>query len=337
MQAGENPTVVTQRLIAEKVGVSQRLVAYALNGNGRMGAETRRRVLEEASRLGYRPNRAAQALVTGRSNLVALCLPHLATAFCSEVVRVVESLVRPLPYDLVVTGLGSGEDNEQGGHFPLSQWPMDGALFLDPTHLPKPPHPWGDFRIVVMGRQMQNNANIYDYVCVDLGTAAREAMAHLRSRGCKKIAYMAPAAMFVAGEGRYDAYAEEIALAGHAPILIPLETEGKTRAVAAATFHEFINEHGHPDGLMCGDDEIAIGICRTLRKLGLQIPQDVAIVGCDGIQDTEDMQPTLTTIELPVDEMVDQAWKLLMQRLENPELPGQSVTLQARLIHRDSS
>ncbi len=336
MRTEEN-TTVTQRLIAERVGVSQRLVAYALNGNGRMGAETRRKVLDEANRLGYRPNRAARALVTGRSNLIALCLPHLASTLSNEIIYAVESMIRPLPYDLIVTGIdGINPDGSNIAHF-LSQWSVDGALFVDPTWLPILPALRDHLRITVMGRQSHPNAAAFDYVCVDVKAAAHEAMQHLHEIGCRKIAYLAYQSAIDAGEGRYHAYLEKTKAYGQEPLLITFENNGRMRPQAAATLQEYLSHNPAFDGLLCINDEVALGAYRAIKTAGLKIPRDVAVMGFDGVIDTTEVTPTLTTVELPVSEMISQAWQLLLQRMEYPELPTRSITLQAHPIHREST
>src|SRR5690606_18262387 len=94
---------VTQQDIAEKLGVSRRLVSYALNGENGVGAEMRAKILTVADEMGYRTNRTAKALVTGRTHQIALCLPSLTQSFHAQFIQHFETLVRETPYDLLVS------------------------------------------------------------------------------------------------------------------------------------------------------------------------------------------------------------------------------------------
>ena len=76
---------------------------------------------------------------------------------------------------------------------------------------------------------------------------------------------------------------------------------------------------------------------RALRSLKMRVPHDVKIVGCDGIMDAEDCEPSLSTIELPVEAMCRKAWQMLLCRLDNPQLAPQRATLPTQLLIRDSS
>ena len=92
----------TQQMIADRIGISQRLVSYALSGSTRVNKETRRRVLEAAEEMNYRPNNAARALSTGRSQLIALRLPNIETWYGLRVLSALRVLAEESSYDLVI-------------------------------------------------------------------------------------------------------------------------------------------------------------------------------------------------------------------------------------------
>jgi len=85
------------------------------------------------------------------------------------------------------------------------------------------------------------------------------------------------------------------------------------------------------------NDDLAIGSFRALRDLNVLVPDAVGLVGCDGIEDTEYMDPTITTIVQPVAEMCKKAWEYLRNRLEDPGIAQQNTTLQCKLDIRQST
>ena len=100
---------------------------------------------------------------------------------------------------------------------------------------------------------------------------------------------------------------------------------------------EYIREHGCPEAIFCRNDHMALGAYRALRDHGKRVPEDVAIVGCDGIPEAKYLDAPLTTIEQPLAEMCALGWKFLKQRIENPELPQQAAVLMSDLVVRKSS
>ena len=103
------------------------------------------------------------------------------------------------------------------------------------------------------------------------------------------------------------------------------------------SIQEFIRGQGCPEAIFCHSDDVALGIYRGLRDMQLRVPQDVALVGCDGIQDTEYLESPITTLVQPIAEICETAWRFLLQRLENPGLDRQQAVLQPGLAIRESS
>jgi LacI family transcriptional regulator len=94
---------------------------------------------------------------------------------------------------------------------------------------------------------------------------------------------------------------------------------------------------GGVDALFCNNDDLALGAYRGLREAGLRVPDDVMLVGCDGIEDMQFLEQPLTTIAIPVEEMCALAWRFLRRRIENPDTPLQHALLQPTLVVRESS
>jgi len=330
---------VTLKDVAEKVGVSQRLVAYALNGNGRVGPVTRERIIEEARRLGYRPNRAARTLVTGRSQLLALCLPKLATAYGDAVTRIMESMARPSEYDLMVTRMGDGGNSAH----PTSLLPrglvqVDGAFLLQPPRLPMAPELSVIKRAVVMGVGYGQAFDSMDYVRVDLAAAARAAVSALLKSRPRRFAYMTTIGFGPApGEVRWDAYVAGAKLIGQRPICITLARDTDLSSDARNALLHYVKSNKCPDAIMCSNDEIAIGVLRALRELDIIVPRDVVLTGCDGIDYAQDVCPPLSTIAQPFAKMLEISWGFMMRRLEAPDEPPQHAVIDAQFIARQSS
>jgi DNA-binding LacI/PurR family transcriptional regulator len=326
---------VTQHDIAKKLGISQRLVSYALTGHPYVNEEMRARIKQEAERLGYRPSRSARALVTGRTYQITLCFPFLGPSHYNEIIRRFEILARQTPYDLLVC---TYDPNGKDGHSP--QFTVDGMIFVSPAsrlamHINCP--------VVVVQNQMtrpvQAHEEVMDRVQIDTANAANAAMDHLWDEGFRRIAYVAPKHMMDPEDFRYSSYLEKMAAAGLPPELITLPIPGEELICQNAhdVLKEHFGEHGFPDAIFCSNDDIGIGAYGALQEMGRRIPHETAVLGFDDFDYAKYLTPPLSSVSMPVQEACRRAWEMLMQRIENASLPPQFERFDAQLVVRKSS
>ena len=333
--------MVTIAQIAEKVGVSSATVSYVLNKrDAKVGISegTRLRVLSTASALGYQPNRAGRALATGKSSLVALWMPHLLSAFYAKMVYSIEMEVRRSAYDLIVSGV-RGDDPTSIPNTIALPCHVDGVLAFDtdyPAELANTP---GSPAVVTLGVHDANPVDLKtDTITVDLEPGAQAAMRHLLAQGYRRIAFMSGVDNCHENEIRYATYARSMREAGLHPEYIHGSTHVvRSRPMAREVLKAYVAGRGCPEAIFCLNDEWAIGVCRALRELGLKIPTDVAVVGCDGIDDAEYYEPPLSTIGQPFEEMSRLAWRMLCERMEDRSAPLRRVNLTAQFVERESS
>jgi DNA-binding LacI/PurR family transcriptional regulator len=179
-----------------------------------------------------------------------------------------------------------------------------------------------------------------DHVEVDLHYGAVQAVRHLVDGGRKRIAYLTMENLTYEGDPRTDAYRQEMKRAGFGDEMIyqnhsPLPAAQSADALDAVA--RYVKEHGTPDAIFCRNDHMALGAYRALRDHGLRVPEDVALVGCDGIAEAKYLDSPLTTIEQPIAEMCKIGWRFLKQRLDDASLPRQSALLMSELVVRRSS
>jgi LacI family transcriptional regulator len=174
------------------------------------------------------------------------------------------------------------------------------------------------------------------FVGVDLRPGAEEAMDHLLATGRKRSAYMAPWNSDLLGTGpRYEAYMAKMAAAGCEAVTI------SATAVTLAGVRESLARHFHsklaPDAILCMNDDLAIASAFALQDFGLRIGEDVALVGFDGIEETEQCPVPITTVCQPMEEMCALTYDFLKAQLEDPSAPLQQRILKPILVIRESS
>ncbi len=324
---------VTIKDIASRVGVSATVVSQVLRGvEGSMVSHaTRERILETAQELGYRPNRLARALVSGKTQTIAIWRHGVYTAFHAWVMHQCALRAYEDGYEVIIRDFTSVRENSVWIH--LSD--VDGVLAHECVahvrmlleHYPGilPP-------VVSMGVYVVPEC---DHVTVDLYPAARASVEHLIQQGCRRIAFVADEPAQSVGEPRYEAYRAVLEEAGLPQEFLALHDA--SRPQARRILCEYFQTRGAPEGIFCHNDDTAIVCLRALHDLGIRVPDDAAVIGCDGIVESEYTVPELSTIVQPIEQMCRHGWMLLKQRMEHPTRPRQEVVLQARFVPRGSS
>lgn len=324
--------MVTQAQIAKKLGVSRQLVTFALSGYPQISQESRERILAAAREMGYKPNFYARALKKGRSGIVGLWIPDQISTHYTHVARELNRLVKAARHELIVSEVSLAEDQQMLSHVPMDgifvvDAPAQAEIYLSSATTSKVP-------IISMGADCCENT---DAVQVDLFAGVLEVMDHLIRSGLRRIAH----ATFVREDsplaGRRLGYVKAMRKAKLKPEFIYYPLTEQQRAITRQLIQDYVREHGCPDAIFCHSDDVALGIYRGLCDLKLRVPEDVVLVGCDGIQDTEYLECQITTLVQPVAAMCATAWQFLMQRMEHLPAKLQKAKLNPKLVVRDSS
>ncbi len=323
---------VTLRDIAKQVGVSHATVSFVLNNRLNMGITeaTRQRVLAAAAELGYKPNRAARALTTGRTEMLAICLPSTAEGYYYAILHAIQNEMKSSDYELVVwqsntDGISKKKPGDLNidGYFVLDIDTTD-QVFANGDGIRKP-----GINIGLVARDG------WDNVIIDVSEAAVQAFKHLIDVGCRRIAYLRPA---TSGEPKDSLYQTFRSLKSTPGISTDeIQCNGHDRIKVMEAIRDYVARWGAPEGILCFNDSFAIAAKRAFSELGIRTPADVAIVGCGGIEEVEYAWPPITTISHPIPEICKTAWNFLQHRLEWPTDQIQSASFKASFVPREST
>jgi LacI family transcriptional regulator len=325
--AAEMKRTATIRDVAREANVSIAAVSYALNGGGTISEEVRARVRDVAGRLGYRPNRSAQAVRTGKSMTLGLVLPDLRNPYFPELAQSVERAARNSGYTVVLIDTRNSLGEEEEGLRHLEQRGVDGLIWCRTSM--KQPTP-ADFNapVVVIGPA----ETVCDTVTADDTKGGRLIGRHLLKMGHRSIGIISGVGISDERNDRRSGLLAEID--GHAKVVWEAQTPRNTMELEPQVVEHILRDD--VTAISCGNDLIAIGVLRALRKAGRRVPEDVSVVGFDDIPWAEIVTPTLTTINQPVSEMAAAALTLLLDRLQEPERPVRHFKVGVKLIERES-
>lgn len=321
--------------LAARLSLSKGTVSRILNDKGdAFSEETRNRVLSVAREIGYAPNPLARALATGKSGFIALWVQTLSTSYHAQIAHAMEESLEKDGYQIAVTPFGRlGRNRETYTGTPAG---VDGVIaheiygdiwpFLFRNSSQKVP-------VVTTGILAPKES--HDHVQVTITNAVIEAITHLVETKRKRIAYASNDMALRVRDHRYIAYHTIMGGHGLTPELIDLP--GSDRRSIRAYLRNYFSEKGAPGAILCHNDDTAIVAYRALCDVGLSVPEDCALVGCDGIPDTEYLPVPITTIVQPFTEISETACQFLQRRLAEPDAPPQRVVLSATLDIRASS
>lgn len=299
--------------------------------------ETRRKVLEAAEALGYRPNAAARALMVGRSGLVGfwMCLQY--SRYRSQVLDQMRGLFAGTDMGMSVTDVD--EEYTHAHSFDRAlRVPVDGIIAFDNSasveafareHDRLAPN----VPFVSMGAYW---SEAQSFVGVDLRVGTHMAMDHLLGIGRRRIAFMAPEESGLVTEGqRYETFRDR--MEGEGLRAETLSSPKMSLSSVRETLREVYAQPGAPDAILCMNDDMAIAVGFALESLGIKVGRDVAIVGFDGIEETAECPVPITTVRQPIEEMCSLTLQFLKDQMDDPTGPLQQRILKPELVIRESS
>lgn len=329
---GPSHIMVTQAQIAKKLGISRQLVTFALAGYPQVSKKSRERIQATAAEMGYRPNPHARALKRQKTGLIALWIPDQISTHYSHVARELGRLVKQSKQELIISEVGVTDMKPIRTHVPV-----DGICAVDASkaaQLKLKALAANSLPVVSLGAYGLPDT---DSVQVDMVAGTADVMRHLIDSGFRRIAHATFVRRNLAGESRRIGYANAMREAGLKPEFIHYPLSEQQRPVARQLILDYIRGHGRPEAIFCHSDDAALGIYRGLCDAGIKVPADIALVGCDGIEDTEYLECPLTTLVQPVAGMCATAWRFLQNRLADPSIPLQHSLLAPQLAIRESS
>jgi len=326
--------------VAERAGVGRGTVSRVINGSPQVSEHTRRAVEAAVAELGYVPNLAARALVTRRTDAVALVISEseervFSEPFFAGVVRGISAAVSAAGRQLVLA-LAAGEERPLERY--LTPQHVDGVLLVslhgdDP--LPELLRTRG-LPVVLGGRPPSGYGGAY--VDVDNVGGAQAGVAHLVACGRKRIATIGGPRDMGAGQDRLAGYRAALAAAGleEDPGLL---VEGDFSEVSGLqAMRSLLACHPDLDAVFAANDLMAIGALRALRESGRRVPEDVAVVGFDDSPLSRVTDPPLSTVRQPVDEMGREMAEMLLRLITGADGDiQQSAVLPTELVVRASS
>ncbi|WP_154854495.1 LacI family DNA-binding transcriptional regulator [Cyclobacterium xiamenense] len=329
--------------IAANVGLSPTTVSRALSNHPRVHETTRKKIMDAAKSLGYQSNIFASSLRKRKSKSIGVIVPRLNSPFQSSVLAGMEKIATQSGYNLIISQSMESLDKEISNTAIMYNSRVDGLLVSKAGTTDDIDHfqPFFKKEIPVLFFDRAPDNNHCTGVVINNTQAIYDATEHLIKQGCKRIVH-------ALGNLQINVYADRLkgykyALMDHGfvfnsenVISIELDEEAGERIVK-----KILKMHPRPDGLLVSNDTSAASCLMALKKRGIRVPQDIAIVGFNNDLISRMVEPHLSTVNYPSYHMGEVAMKNLINHLddEHEEIlqKTNTITLRSELIIRDSS
>lgn len=317
----QRPRRITLSDVASIAGVDTSTASRILNDDAghRIRIATRDRVLAAARNLGYQPNPIARGLRTSRSLILGIAVPELENPVFPQIILGAEAAARERGYSLLISHVDEASADPRIYERLAQVSRMDGLLVatlqeevsladsLTRASLP----------FIVLNRRLRGVAN---YVAFDSFAAARIATEHLLALGHQRIAHLAGHLMGFNGRRRLAGYRAALVAAGIEPDRQFVVPAGYTFEGGASAMRELLKHRHRPTGIIAATMVTAAGAMKVLHSEGIEIPGQISIVGIHDAAIADMLNPPLTTVRLPLQEMGATATRGLIELIENKTL-----------------
>jgi DNA-binding LacI/PurR family transcriptional regulator len=323
--------------VARRAGVSKSTASRALGRTGYVSDDTRRRVEQAAAEIGYVPSTSAVSLATGKTQNIGVVMPYLNRWFFAEVLEGIQESLLERGLDLTLYDAKPGTSGRARifEDF-LARKRFDGliAVGLEPDDDEVD-------RLVSLGRPVVNVVGPTEsttVVAIDDDYAARLATEHLVALGHRRIAFIggSPRRHWAqVDRRRLDGYLAAMADAGLADHTSHIASEVTLPGGYASAVDVLGDARDRPTAIVATCDEVAIGAIIAARRLGVQVPSDLSVIGIDDHEFAEMF--SLTTLRQVPREQGRVAVELLLDHIADPDRPQSVIRMKAKLVVRNST
>ena len=326
---------VTSIDVARLAGVSQAAVSRVFTPGASASAQTVEKVRRAAEQLGYRPNRLARSLNTGRSGMVGLAIGYLENQFYPLVLQHLSQALQARGYHILVFMTGGPDENADAVIEEILDYQVDGLIAASiglSSQLARRAR-MADVPVVLLNRGQDDGA--VSSVTSDNRAGGREVADFLVAGGHRRIAYIAGWEAASTQRDRELGFRE--GLAAHGLELWARACGEFERATAIEAARALFSADERPDAVFVANDHMALPVMDVIRhELGLRIPEDVSVVGYDDAPPAAWPAYELTTVRQKIPEMVEACVESILEGIAGRATPSRQIIRGSLIVRRSA-
>lgn len=319
--------------VAREAKVSMATVSRVLNGTAVVKDDTKRRVVEAISRLGYRPNAVARGLASKKTRTIGVIVPDVSAAFVAEVVRGIEDIATMYDYHIVLANSDAQVQREIDLIGTMWEKQVDGIIYMTNKIHQEHIQAFEDAQIPVVLCATEDPERRIPSVNIDNRKAGVDAANYLLNMGCQSIAFLTTTAgTSVLADRRGLGIRSSIAEASLNYIPLP---DGRY-ATGLQHMRQYLREN-QLDGIICASDELGLAAIHAVQDSGKSVPTDVKVIAFDNTRLAEMVRPEMTVIAQPMYDFGAVSMRLLTKLLHDEQVENYTVTLLHNIVQRQST
>lgn len=322
--------------VAKMANVSVATVSRVINNCGNVSDESRESVIRAVRELSYRPNLLGRNLRRTETNMILVLLPTIANPFFTKIVKGIEDIAKKNGYHIMLCNTESDINREKIYIDLLKNRLADGVIFIAPELSREELSQLGSVYPVVQCTEYKEGAKV-SHVSIDDHAAAYTATKHLISLGHTKIGLISCNNNFVSTKKREEGYRK--ALSEHeipfSEKLISYGGYGFKSGLRGAM--QLLSQQNRPTAIFAISDMMAIGAMKAIKNAGCRVGKDIAVVGFDNVSFSSMIDPMLTTIAQPMNDLGGVAMEILLRQIKGENREPENVVLEHELIIREST
>lgn len=328
----------TLKDVAKLAGVSTATVSHVINGTRFVSEELQQKVNNAMAELDYRPNMMARALKMGFQKTIGIIVPDCTNPFFAEISRSIDRYCFSKGYNIILCNTDNNLEQQSSYTNMLISKHIDGVIFISSDNTDEDINKFLKNSIpVVIADRIGKNNNV-DSIIVNNEKGGYQATKYLINHGFTKIGCISGPSFISSSSQR---------VLGYKRALKEANIEIRDDFISVGDFHfaggiaavdNFLKLDDKIEAVFATNDMMALGFINALKNVGLNVPNDISVVGYDNIQLAQFMTPKLTTVSQPLEDVAKTATDLLLDKIKNRKTYNSSklITLDPQLIERES-
>lgn len=324
---------ITQKEVADKANVSLSAVSRAFTNGASVSPKTRAKIEAAANELGYKPNMLAQSLMTNRTRLIGIISSNFENPAFIEILDLITKELQSRNYLSLIENL-TAESKPEEVLEQLLQYRVDGVLLLSsvlPTIFAEVCEKAKLPAAILFGHAHLSSA--VSAVTADNYSGGKMGVELLLDKGYQKIAFLGGPINATTTIDRKQSMITTLYENGLELAAIE-HCDSYSYDAGRAKSLELLTKNPDLDAIFCGDDILAIATLDTAREIGKKCPEDFGVLGFNDMSMASWKPYNLTTIQQPIKEMISAAVDIIIDRIEQPNLPTEQRLLPCKLIER---
>lgn len=325
--------------VAAAAGVSMMTVSRAVNGQTGIREDTRKRIMEIAASMGYRPSQLARGLVTHQTTTLGLVMPDVANPFFAQIARSAEDVAYSNGYALFLINTEEDPEREKNALDSLLEKEIDGAILCSSRLSEEEIAGYLDVLppTVLLNREFGLPTNRVATLNVNDEHGERMVIDYFIRQGRTHIAFAAGPLSSVSYRRRLQGYREGLEANGmqFSPDWVQNclpTTQGGEEATQV-----LLERLPQIDAIVAFNDLVAVGILRACAQAGRKVPQEISVIGADDIPMAALTNPALTTLHVDLNLLGENAMRTLLRLIDTPNEPTPNIVVEPELVLRQSA